>query len=47
VQALEIVRQNGAGSYLIFSQRTGHKARYEVDANGSVEPMDKADPEDA
>ena len=42
VQALEIARQAGAGSYLIFSQETRNKSRYEVDASGLVKPMDKA-----
>jgi len=47
VQALEIAGRAGAGSYLIFSEKTGHKARYEVDARGSIKPMDKAEPQDA
>jgi len=46
-QVLEIIRKNGAGSYLIFSQKTRHKARYEVDTNGAVKPIDSADPQDA
>jgi len=41
-QALEKVRQNGVGSYFVFSQKTGHKTTYEVGADGSVRPMDPA-----
>jgi hypothetical protein len=40
VQALEVVRQNGAGSYFIFSHQTGDKAMYQVDEHGSVRPLD-------
>jgi hypothetical protein len=36
-KALEIARQTGAGSYLIFSQTTGHKNFYEVDPNGTIQ----------
>jgi hypothetical protein len=45
-QKLDRQSQAGAGSYLIFSQRTGDKARYEVDAKGTVRPMNKAEPQD-
>ena len=40
VQALEVVRQTGAGSYFIFSHQTGHKAMYHVDELGSVRPVE-------
>jgi hypothetical protein len=40
VQALEVMRQNGAGSYFIFSHQTGHKAMYQVDEHGSVRPVE-------
>jgi hypothetical protein len=39
VQALEIVRKRGPGSYCIFSHQTGHKTHYEVDLNGQVKPV--------
>jgi hypothetical protein len=34
VQALEVMRQNRAGSYFIFSHQTGHKTMYQVDVHG-------------
>ena len=40
IQALEVMRQNGAGSYLIFSHQTGHKTMYQVDEHGSVRPVE-------
>ena len=39
VQALEVMRQNGAGSYFIFVHQTGHKMMYQVDEQGSVRPV--------
>ena len=46
IQALEVIRQNGAGSYLIFSHQTGHKTMYQVDEHGSVRPVE-AESQDA
>jgi hypothetical protein len=46
VQALKVVGQNGAGSYLIFSHQTGDKAMYQVDEHGSVRPLE-AESQDA
>ena len=40
IQALELMRQNGAGSYFIFSHQTGLKAMYQVDENRSVRPVE-------
>ena len=40
VQALEVMRQNGAGSYFIFSHQSGHKTMYQVDEHGSVRPVE-------
>ena len=40
VQALEVMRQNGAGSYFIFVHQTGHKMMYQVDEQGSVRPVE-------
>ena len=37
-QALEIARKKGTGSYFVFSQRTGRKLMYQVDASGSLLP---------
>jgi len=39
IQALEVMRQNGAGSYFIFFHQTQHKAMYHVDEHGSVRPV--------
>ena len=36
VQALEIARKTGTGSYLVFSHQTGHKTMYVVDATGAA-----------
>jgi hypothetical protein len=41
VQALEIARNTGTGSYFIFSQRTGHKTMYMVDASGEIRPAEE------
>ena len=38
-QALEMARKKGAGSYLVFSQQTGHKMMYQVDATGAIRPV--------
>ena len=46
VQALEVVRQTGAGSYFIFSHQTGHKTIYQVDEHGSVRRVE-AESQDA
>jgi hypothetical protein len=35
-QAFDMVRRNGAGSYFLFSQRTGHKHFYELDPSGKI-----------
>ena len=40
IQALEVMRQNGAGSYFIFSHQSGHKTMYQVDEHGSVRPVE-------
>ena len=40
IQALEVMRQNGAGSYFIFFHQTQHKAMYHVDELGSVRPVE-------
>ena len=37
-QAFDMFRRNGAGSYFVFSQRTGHKSFYELDPNGTIRP---------
>ena len=39
-QALEKARNTGTGSYFVFSQRTGHKTRYVVDAAGGIRPAE-------
>ena len=36
VQALEMARENGAGTYLLFSPKTAHKTTCEVDAGGAI-----------
>jgi len=46
VEALEVMGQNGAGSYFIFSHQTGHKTIYQVDEQGSVRPVE-AESQDA
>lgn len=33
-KALELASNHGAGSYLVFSQETGHKNFYEVSSEG-------------
>ena len=40
LQALEVMRQNRAGSYFIFSHQSGHKTMYQVDEHGSVRPVE-------
>jgi len=40
IQALEVMRQSGAGSYLIFFHQTGHKTMYQVDEYGCVRPVE-------
>ena len=40
VQALEVMRQNGAGSYFIFFHQTQHKTMYQVDKHGCVRPVE-------
>ena len=40
IQALEVMRQYGAGSYFIFSHQSGHKTMYQVDEHGSVRPVE-------
>jgi hypothetical protein len=34
--ALDLMRKRGAGQYLVYSQETGHKNFYAVDAEGAV-----------
>ena len=46
IQALELMRQSGAGSYFIFPHQTGLKAMYQVDENRSVRPVE-AESQDA
>jgi hypothetical protein len=46
IQALEVMRQNGAGSYFIFFHQTGRKVMYHVDQHGSVRPVE-AESQDA
>ena len=46
IQALEVVRQNGAGSYFIFFHQTRHKTMYQVDENRSVRSVE-AESQDA
>ena len=46
VQALEVMGQNGAGSYFVFFHQTGHKTMYQVDEHGSVLPVE-AESQDA
>ena len=46
IQALGMMRQNGAGSYFIFFHQTGHKTMYQVDEHGSVRPVE-AESQDA
>jgi len=36
-RAFDMIRRNGAGSYFVFSQRTGHKNFYELDRMGQSE----------
>jgi len=38
VQALQIARKKGTGSYFVFSLQTGCKTMYEVDATGAIRP---------
>jgi hypothetical protein len=35
-RTFDMVRRNGAGSYFVFSQRTGHKNFYELDPYGTI-----------
>ena len=44
LEALELARRKGTGSYMVFSHHTGNKMMYEVDANGTIRPM-KPNPE--
>src|SRR6516225_401084 len=46
LRALEVMRQNGAGSYFIFFHQTGHKTMYQVDEHGCVRPVE-AESQDA
>ena len=39
LEALELARRKGTGSYMIFSHQTGHKTTYQVDAGGKIQPM--------
>jgi hypothetical protein len=45
IQALEVMRQSGAGSYYIFFHQTGHQAKYQVDEHGSVRPVEAESPQ--
>ena len=47
IQALELMRQNGAGSYFIFFHQTGRKTRYQVDEHGSVRPVEAESQDEA
>jgi len=38
-KALELIRNSGAGAYFVFSQETGHKKFYKVNANGVPYPV--------
>jgi hypothetical protein len=38
VQAFEIARNTGTGTYMVLSQQTGHKTAYTVDATGAIRP---------
>src|SRR5215471_16585828 len=40
IQALKVMRQNGAGSYFIFFHETDHKTMWRVDEHGSVRPVE-------
>ena len=40
IQALEVMRQNGAGSYFIFFHQTQRKTMYQVDKHGCVRPVE-------
>ena len=40
IQALEVMRQNGAGSYFIFFHQTDHKTMWQVDEHGCVRPVE-------
>ena len=46
IQALEVMRQNGAGSYFIFFHQTQHKTMYQVDEHRCVRPVE-AESQDA
>ena len=46
IQALEVMRQNGAGSYFIFFHQTRHQGMYQVDENRCVRPVE-AESQDA
>jgi hypothetical protein len=36
VDALDLIRNKGVGSYVVYSAQTGHKNHYEVNADGHV-----------
>jgi hypothetical protein len=40
VQALEIAKRKGPGTYFVFSHQTGHKSMYTVDVAGFVKPIE-------
>ena len=40
LQALEVMRQNGTGSYFIFFHQTKHKTMWQVDEHGCVRPVE-------
>jgi hypothetical protein len=39
-QALEVMRQNGAGSYFIFFHETEYKTMWQVDEHGCVRAVE-------
>lgn len=42
-QATELLRKAGVGSYLVFSQHTGHKNLYEVTTDGVLSQVSAPD----
>jgi hypothetical protein len=39
-KALQLVRDHGTGSYVVYSQQTGHKNFYEVMPTGNIVPAE-------
>jgi hypothetical protein len=42
LQALELARQKGSGSYMVFSHQTGRRTTYQVDPTGAVRANNSA-----